>query len=62
VPGLSGLVSLVLMLPLLPVADAGVNVGRHVGGFLDINAIGYLLWVAALWLFSIFLALVLRKW
>ena len=61
VPGLKDFVSLVLMLPLLWVSDAGINVGRNTGGFLDINAVGYLLWAAALWLVSLLLALVLRK-
>lgn len=57
VPGLKALVYIALMLPLLWVAAAGIDVGGSVNGFLDINALGYGLWIAALWVVCLVWAL-----
>jgi len=54
-------VYLVLTLPLKWISDAGVYVGGYREGFLDINALGYLLWVGPLWVISFFSALLVKR-
>jgi hypothetical protein len=54
-------VYLVLTLPLRWIADIGIYVGGQREGFLDINVLGYLLWVGLLWVISFMWALLLKN-